>query len=290
MNIDGKALSLQLKEEMKAKIPLLKKKYGRKPCLVVIIVGEDPASQSYVKGKIKAADFVGMDSRLIELPADVSQEELLRQIALLNVDDGVDGILVQLPLPKHIDVLKVIDSIAHEKDVDGFHPLNTANLWLGRDCVFPCTPKGIMYMLQNNGIALDGKVAVVVGRSNIVGKPIAKMLLDANATVVMAHSHTKDLPSVTRMADVLVVAIGKEKFITADMVKPGAVVIDVGINRTKEGKLCGDVDFDAVAQKASFITPVPGGVGPMTIAMLLENTIECFAHSKSLEVRAKTDF
>lgn len=285
MNIDGKALALQLKEEMKAKIPLLEKKYGRKPCLVVIIVGEDPASQSYVKGKIKAADFVGMDSRLIELPADVSQEELLRQIALLNEDDGVDGILVQLPLPKHIDELKVIDSIAHEKDVDGFHPLNTANLWHGRGCVLPCTPKGIMYMLRTSDINLDGKIAVVVGRSNIVGKPIAKMLLDANATVVMAHSHTKDLPSVTRMADVLVVAIGKEKFITADMVKPGAVVIDVGINRTKEGKLCGDVDFDAVAQKASFITPVPGGVGPMTITMLMENTIECFAHSKSLELR-----
>lgn len=278
MNIDGKALSLQLKEKMKVRMPLLEKEYGRRPCLVVVIVGKDPASQSYVRGKIKAAAFVGIDSRLIELSADVTQDELLHRITLLNEDEGVDGILVQLPLPKHIDELKVIDAIAHEKDVDGFHPLNTANLWRGRKGVFPCTPKGIMYMLRTSGVALDGKIAVVVGRSNIVGKPIAKMLLDADATVVMAHSHTKDLPSVTRQADVLVVAVGKEKFITADMVKPGAVVIDVGINRTKEGKLCGDVDFDAVAQKASFITPVPGGVGPMTIAMLLENTIECFAH------------
>ncbi len=276
MNIDGKALAMQLKEEMKARISLLEKEYGRKPCLVVIIVGENPASQSYVRGKIKAASFVGIDSRLIELPADVTQDELLQRITLLNEDEGVDGILVQLPLPKHIDEQKVIDAIAHEKDVDGFHPSNTANLWLGRDCVFPCTPKGIMHMLRTTGIALDGKIAVVVGRSNIVGKPIAKMLLDANATVVMAHSHTKDLPSVTRLADVLVVAIGKEKFITADMVKPGAVVIDVGINRTAEGKLCGDVDYEPVSAIASHITPVPGGVGPMTITMLMENTIECF--------------
>lgn len=276
MNIDGKALALQLKEEMKAKVTLLEKEYGRKPCLVVIIVGENPASQSYVRGKIKAANFVGMDSRLIELPADVTHDELLQKITLLNEDEGVDGILVQLPLPQHIDEQKVIDAIAYEKDVDGFHPLNTANLWLGRKSVFPCTPKGIMQMLSTSGIALDGKIAVVVGRSNIVGKPIAKMLLDANATVVLAHSHTKDLPSVTRLADVLVVAIGKEKFITADMVKPGAVVIDVGINRTADGKLCGDVDYESVSAIASYITPVPGGVGPMTITMLMENTIECF--------------
>ena len=280
MNIDGKALSLQLKEEMRSSLSLLEKEYGRKPCLVVIIVGENPASQSYVRGKIKAATFVGIDSRLIELSATITQDELLHQIHLLNEDEGVDGILVQLPLPQHIDELKVIDAIAHEKDVDGFHPLNTANLWLGKDCVFPCTPKGIMCMLQRSGITLDGKVAVVVGRSNIVGKPIAKMLLDANATVIMAHSHTADLSSITRQADVLVVAIGKEKFITADMVKDGAVVVDVGINRNAEGKLCGDVDFDAVAPKASYITPVPGGVGPMTITMLLQNTIECFVARK----------
>ena len=280
MNIDGKALSLQLKEEMRSSLSLLEKEYGRKPCLVVIIVGENPASQSYVRGKIKAAAFVGIDSRLIELSATITQDELLHQISLLNEDEGVDGILVQLPLPQHIDELKVIDAIAHEKDVDGFHPLNTANLWLGKDCVFPCTPKGIICMLQRSGITLDGKVAVVVGRSNIVGKPIAKMLLDANATVIMAHSHTKDLPSITRQADVLVVAIGKEKFITADMVKDGAVVVDVGINRNADGKLCGDVDFDAVAPKASYITPVPGGVGPMTITMLLQNTIECFVARK----------
>lgn len=280
MNIDGKALSLQLKEEMRSSLSLLEKEYGRKPCLVVIIVGENPASQSYVRGKIKAAAFVGIDSRLIELPATITQDELLHQIHLLNEDEGVDGILVQLPLPQHIDELKVIDAIAHEKDVDGFHPLNTANLWLGKDCVFPCTPKGIMCMLQRSGITLDGKVAVVVGRSNIVGKPIAKMLLDANATVIMAHSHTADLSSITRQADVLVVAIGKEKFITADMVKDGAVVVDVGINRNADGKLCGDVDFDAVEPKASYITPVPGGVGPMTITMLLQNTIECFVARK----------
>ena len=217
-----------------------------------------------------------MESLLIELPASVSEEELLRKISELNSDDSVDGILVQLPLPKHIDEEKVIDAIAPEKDVDGFHPSNVAGLWLGKDCIVPCTPAGVMRLLDSAGIDLCGKTAVVVGRSNIVGKPVAKLLLDRNATVVIAHSRTADLGAVTRQADVLVVAVGRAGLITGDMVKPGAVIIDVGMNRDAEGKLCGDVDFASCSEKASWITPVPGGVGPMTIAMLMKNTIRCF--------------
>ena len=274
--IDGKALSLRLKDEMKEQMPLLEQKYGRKPCLAVIIVGDNPASRSYVRGKIKATEYVGMDSRLIELPEDVQESLLLDTIADLNGDPLVDGILVQLPLPAHIDENKVIYSIAREKDADGFHPQNVASLWLGEKCVKPCTPKGIMEMIASTGVGISGKTAVVVGRSNIVGKPVAKLLLDANATVVMAHSRTADLGSVTRQADILVVAVGRPNMVTGDMVKPGAVVIDVGINRTAEGKLTGDVDFDSASEVAGFITPVPGGVGPMTITMLMQNTIECF--------------
>jgi len=282
--IDGKALSASLKEEMKGRVLDLEARYGRKPHLVVIIVGENPASQSYVRGKIKAAAFVGMDSTLVELPENVSEQELLDRIAALNAQEEVDGILVQLPLPKHIDEDKVIDAIAKEKDVDGFHPQNVADLWLGKDCMVPCTPKGIMCMIDSTGIDLKGKMAVVVGRSNIVGKPVAKLLLDRNATVVIAHSRTADLASVTLQADVLVVAVGRPKMVTGDMVKPGAVVIDVGINRidvpsedgSKSSRLVGDVDFESAAEVAGWITPVPGGVGPMTITMLMENTIECF--------------
>lgn len=255
----------------------LKEKYGRVPCLAVILVGENPASQSYVRGKVKAAAVVGMTSILVEMPADTTEEVLLEKIAELNGDDAVDGILVQLPLPKHICEKKVIDAISIEKDVDGFHPMNVAKLWLGEKCIVPCTPKGIMEMLKAYGINPAGKSAVVVGRSNIVGKPISKLLLDANATVTIAHSRTPDLPAVTREADILVAAVGRDRMITGDMVKEGAVIIDVGINRDPEtGKLHGDVDFDSVAPKASFITPVPGGVGPMTITMLMQNTIECF--------------
>lgn len=274
--ISGKELSLALKDEMKIQIASLEAKYGRKPCLSVIIVGEDPASQSYVRGKINAAAYVGMDSRLIELPATISQETLLSLIADLNADGGVDGILVQLPLPKHIDSNKIIEAITPIKDVDGFHPMNVANLWLGLDCLVPCTPKGVMKVLERAGVDVAGKVAVVVGRSNIVGKPVAKLLLDANATVILAHSRTKDLPSITRQADILVAATGSLGLIKGDMIKPGAVVVDVGIGRGADGKLHGDVDFDSAVEVAGYITPVPGGVGPMTITMLMSNTIECF--------------
>lgn len=282
--IDGKALSLSLKEEMMAQMADLNAKYGRVPCLAVVIVGDNPASRSYVRGKIKAAEFVGMDSRLVELPEDVTEETLLEKIADLNADNGVDGVLVQLPLPVHIDEDRVIDAIAIEKDVDGFHPQNVANLWLGRPCIVPCTPKGIITMIESTGVDIKGKTAVVVGRSNIVGKPVAKLLLDRNATVTIAHSRTPDLASVTSKADILVVAVGRPGMVDGSMVKPGAVVIDVGINRISvtgpDGapatRLVGDVDFASSAEVSSFITPVPGGVGPMTITMLMQNTIECF--------------
>ena len=274
--IDGKALSQIVKDEVKAEVQALEARYGRKPCLAVIIVGENPASQVYVRNKVKAAAYTGMESRLVELPADTSEEALLQQITALNNDPLTDGILVQLPLPPHIDEEKVIDTISHGKDVDGFHPLNVAGLWQGKDCIVPCTPAGIMRMLDSIGIELKGKKAVVVGRSNIVGKPVAKLLLDRNATVTIAHSRTQDLGEVCRSADVLVVAVGKARLVKGDMIKPGAVVIDVGMNRDEEGKLCGDVDFASAEPVSSWITPVPGGVGPMTIAMLMKNTIACF--------------
>ena len=274
--IDGKALSVTVKDEVRAEVAELEAKYGRKPCLCVIIVGENPASQVYVRNKVKAAAYTGMDSKLIELPADTSEEALLEQIRSLNEDPAVDGILVQLPLPKHIDEEKVIDTISREKDVDGFHPANVSGLWLGKDCIVPCTPAGVIRLIDSTGESISGKTAVVVGRSNIVGKPVAKLLLDRNATVVIAHSRTADLGAVTRLADILVVAVGRAGLVTGDMVKPGAVVIDVGMNRNAEGKLCGDVDFASCEQVASWITPVPGGVGPMTIAMLMKNTIHCF--------------
>ena len=274
--IDGKAVSAAVKDEVRAEVAQLAAKYGRVPCLCVIIVGENPASQVYVRNKVKAAEYTGMGSRLIELPASVSEEELLAQIAALNADAGVDGILVQLPLPKHISGQKVIEAISPGKDVDGFHPTNVAGLWLGKDCVLPCTPAGVMRLLDSIGIDLSGKDAVVVGRSNIVGKPVAKLLMDRHATVTMAHSRTVNLAEVTRKADVLVVAVGKAGLITGEMVKPGAVVIDVGMNRDAEGHLCGDVDFASCLPVSGWITPVPGGVGPMTIAMLMKNTVRCF--------------
>lgn len=274
--IDGKALSALVKDEVRDAVPVLEKKYGRKPCLCVIIVGEDPASQVYVRNKVKAAAYTGMNSKLIELPVSTREDALLRKIAELNEDAAVDGILVQLPLPKQIDEEKIIDAIAPEKDVDGFHPSNVAGLWLGKKCTVPCTPAGIMRLIDSTGIELKGKSAVVVGRSNIVGKPVAKLLLDRHATVTIAHSRTADLGAVTRGADVLVSAVGKAGLIKRDMIKPGAVVIDVGMNRDAKGKLCGDVDFEGCKDKASWITPVPGGVGPMTIAMLMKNTLLCF--------------
>ena len=273
--ISGKELSRSLKDGMKVEVENLEKQYGRRPCLMVVIVGDNPASRSYVRGKIKATEYVGMDGHLIELPEDCPEERLLQEIAALNDDPQVDGILVQLPLPKHIDEEKVIAAIAPEKDVDGFHPENVARLWLNQPCILPCTPKGIIALLDKAGVEIAGKKAVVVGRSNIVGKPVAKLLLDRNATVTIAHSRTQDLPAVCREADILVAAVGRAQMITADYVKPGAAVIDVGINRVND-RLVGDVDFDSVAPVAGAITPVPGGVGPMTITMLMQNTIECF--------------
>ena len=273
--ISGKELSRSLKDGMKVEVENLEKQYGRRPCLMVVIVGDNPASRSYVRGKIKATEYVGMDGHLIELPEDCPEERLLQEIAALNNDPQVDGILVQLPLPKHIDEEKVIAAIAPEKDVDGFHPENVARLWLNQPCILPCTPKGIIALLDKAGVEIAGKKAVVVGRSNIVGKPVAKLLLDRNATVTIAHSRTQDLPAVCREADILVAAVGRAQMITADYEKPGAAVIDVGINRVND-RLVGDVDFDSVAPVAGAITPVPGGVGPMTITMLMQNTIECF--------------
>lgn len=274
--IDGKLISERIKISVRTRVEVLEKRFGRKPSLTVIIVGSNPASQVYVRNKVKTAAFVGMESHLVELPEDVSEAELLHTIDGLNRDESVDGILVQLPLPKHIDESKVIFAIDKSKDVDGFHILNVGSLWLGTGCIKPCTPKGIIELIRSTGISISGSKAVVVGRSNIVGKPVAKLLLDENATVTIAHSRTPDLKSVTLDADILVVAVGKENVVTGDMVKPGAVVIDVGMNRNAAGKLVGDVDFASCAMKASWITPVPGGVGPMTIAMLMENTLECF--------------
>lgn len=277
MVISGKELSARLKEEMAAQVAAFPDKYGRVPHLVVILVGEDPGSVSYVTGKAKASEVVGIRNTTIRRPDTITETELLTLIDQLNKDDSVDGVLVQLPLPKHISEDKVIAAIEKEKDVDGFHPLNVAALWQKQDCVLPCTPKGIIKMLKAAGVEIRGKRAVVVGRSNIVGLPVAKLLLDENATVTIAHSRTADLPAVTRNAEILVVAVGRPKFVTDDMVADGAVVIDVGVNRDPDmGKLCGDVDFAAIEPKASVITPVPGGVGPMTICCLMENTIECF--------------
>lgn len=274
--IDGKAIAAAIKDEVKAEVEGIVAAGGRKPCLCVIIVGENPASQVYVRNKVKSAEYVGMESLKIALPETVSEEELLGEIRRLNEDPTVDGILVQLPLPKHINEDRVIDTIAKEKDVDGFHILNVGSLWVGKKCITPCTPKGIIHMIKTTGVQIKGKTAVVVGRSNIVGKPVAKLLLDENATVIIAHSRTEDLKSITLLADILVVAVGKENVVTGDMVKPGAVVIDVGMNRNAEGKLCGDVDFESASQVAGHISPVPGGVGPMTIAMLMKNTLECY--------------
>lgn len=282
MIIDGKLLSAKLKAQMAEQVVALKEQYGRVPSLAVILVGENPASQSYVRGKIKACAECGFESILTTMPESVSEQELLAEIAKLNADERVDGVLVQLPLPRHINEEKVIDAIALEKDVDGFHPDNVANLWLGKPCIKPCTPKGVMRMIEECGFDVAGCNAVVVGRSNIVGKPMAKLLLDANATVTIAHSRTKNLAEVTSKADILIAAVGRARMITAEMVKEGAIVIDVGVNRDAEtGKLCGDVDFEGVCDKAAHITPVPGGVGPMTITMLMQNTIECFLNRQN---------
>jgi methylenetetrahydrofolate dehydrogenase (NADP+)/methenyltetrahydrofolate cyclohydrolase len=249
-------------------------------------VGDDPGSVSYVTGKAKAATEVGIENSTIRLSAQTTEEELLELVRALNVDATVDGILVQLPLPNGIDEDKVIETIAVEKDVDGFHPLNVAALWQKRPCILPCTPKGIIRLMKNMGIEIEGKRAVVIGRSNIVGLPVTKLLMDENATVTVCHSRTKDIAKVCSEADILVPAMGQPKFVKAEMVKEGAVVIDVGVNRDLEtGKLCGDVDFDEVAPKASYITKVPGGVGPMTIACLMENTVECYLNNVKAQAK-----
>lgn len=280
--IDGKQISASLKEKLAEQVATFPEKYGRVPHLVVVRVGEDPASVVYVRNKAKACEACGIKNTTIVKDENISEVELMDLIRSLNLDDSVDGVLVQLPLPNHISEAKVIEAIAKEKDVDGFHPLNVAGLWQKTPHMEPCTPKGIMYLLKEMGIDPKGKRAVVIGRSNIVGLPVAKMLLDANATVTQCHTRTVDMPSVTRQAEILVVAVGKAKMVTGDMVSDGVVVIDVGMDRDPEtGKLCGDVDFDSVAPKASAITPVPGGVGPMTIACLMQNTVECFINKQS---------
>lgn len=285
MIISGKELSAQMKLRLADRVKELEQRYGRVPHLAVVLVGDDPGSVSYVTGKAKAAEEIGIKNTTVRRPETISEEELLHVIEDLNADGGVDGILVQLPLPKHIDEDKVIAAIDKSKDVDGFHPLNVASLWLKQECLLPCTPKGIIHILKSAGVEIAGKRAVVIGRSNIVGLPVAKLLLDENATVTITHSRTKNLAEVTREADILVVAIGRPKFVTADMVKPGAVVIDVGVNRDPDtGKLCGDVDFEACEPIAGMITKVPGGVGPMTITILMENTVQSF--SRRMEANA----
>jgi methylenetetrahydrofolate dehydrogenase (NADP+)/methenyltetrahydrofolate cyclohydrolase len=271
--IDGNALSLKLRAEVTLRTTALKAK-GITPGLAVILVGENPASQVYVRNKVKACEDSGLHSILEKHPASLTEAALLNRIKALNQDTSIHGILVQLPLPEHIDAQKVIEAISPAKDVDGFHIASAGALMTGMPGFWPCTPYGCMKMLESIGYELKGKHAVVIGRSNIVGKPMALMLLQKNATVTICHSATQDLKAITLQADVIVAAVGKRNILTADMVKPGAVVLDVGMNRNEEGKLCGDVDFVGVEQVAGFITPVPGGVGPMTITMLLINTLE----------------
>lgn len=270
--IDGKAVSLQVKQQVKQECDKLKTK-GVTPGLAVIIVGDDPASQVYVRNKEKACEECGFYSVKYALDADTTQDELNTLIDKLNKDEKINGVLCQLPLPKHLDDKEVINRIDPIKDVDAFHPVNVGAIMIGDYNFLPCTPAGVMELIHSTGVDVTGKKAVVIGRSNIVGKPMAMLLLHENATVEITHSKTLDLKSITKEADILVAAIGRAKFVTADMVKQGAVVIDVGMNRDENGKLCGDVDFENVKDKCSFITPVPGGVGPMTISMLMRNTL-----------------
>ncbi|MDH4450462.1 MAG: bifunctional methylenetetrahydrofolate dehydrogenase/methenyltetrahydrofolate cyclohydrolase FolD [Rhodoferax sp.] len=272
-NIDGNALAAQLRSDVARRTQALKSR-GLTPGLAVVLVGDNPASQVYVRNKVKACTEAGLHSVLEKYDASMTEGDLLARVDALNNDPAIHGILVQLPLPTHIDANKVIESIAPAKDVDGFHIASAGALMVGQPGFWPCTPYGCMKMLESIGYELRGKHAVVIGRSNIVGKPMAMMLLQKNATVTICHSATPDLQAMTLQADVIVAAVGKRNVLTANMVKPGAVVIDVGMNRNDEGKLCGDVDFEGVRQVASYITPVPGGVGPMTITMLLVNTLE----------------
>jgi methylenetetrahydrofolate dehydrogenase (NADP+)/methenyltetrahydrofolate cyclohydrolase len=270
--IDGKAISAAIKDELKEQVKAYKEQ-GIEITLAVVKVGNDPASAVYVRNKEKACEYVGITSRTLALPEETTEEELLKVVEDLNNDSAVNGILVQLPLPKHIDESKILLAIDSNKDVDGFHPVNVGKMVIGEDAFLPCTPAGIIEMLKRSDVDITGKECVVIGRSNIVGKPMSILMLKENATVTIAHSRTKDLKEVTKRADILIAAIGKAKFVTSDYVKDGAVVIDVGMDRDEDGKLCGDVDFASVEKIASAITPVPGGVGPMTVTMLLVNCL-----------------
>ncbi len=270
--VDGKEIAAKIKESLKAEVAAFQCDTGKKVCLAVIKVGNNPASEVYVRNKLRACESVGIQSLPVNLPETATQEEVMAAVTALAVDPLVNGILVQLPLPKGLDENAVLMAIPKEKDVDGFHPENVGNLLLGQDAICACTPSGVMEMIRSTGVSVSGKRAVVLGRSNIVGKPMALMLLQENATVTVCHSKTQNLKEITKEADILVAAIGRANFVTADMVKPGAVVIDVGINRTENG-LCGDVDFAAVMEIAGYLSPVPGGVGPMTIAMLMNNAV-----------------
>lgn len=271
--IDGKAVTAKLREEIKNESAAFEKETGIKPGLAVIIVGDDPASQVYVRNKGKACEEVGFYSEIHRLPEETTEEELLTLVHSLNENEKIHGILVQSPLPRHLDEALIVNNIRYEKDVDAFHPVNVGKIMIGDYNFLPCTPAGVMELLKAYDIDVTGKEVAVVGRSNIVGKPQAMLMLHANATVTICHSRTKNLSEVLKRADVVVMAIGKAKFLKADMIKEGAVVIDVGMNRDENGKLCGDVDFEECEKKASFITPVPGGVGPMTITMLMKNTL-----------------
>ncbi|MGE8204470.1 bifunctional methylenetetrahydrofolate dehydrogenase/methenyltetrahydrofolate cyclohydrolase FolD [Heyndrickxia sp. NPDC080065] len=271
--IDGKEISFQIRENIKLEVEELIEQ-GITPGLAVVLIGNNPASRTYVTNKQKSCKAMGMHGVLIEFPETISEEALLNKIRELNTDETIHGILVQLPLPKHISDAKVIEAITPEKDVDGFHPINVGKMMIGQDAFLPCTPYGIMEMLRMKGIEVEGKHVVIIGRSNIVGKPAGQLFLKENATVTYCHSKTKNLPRITHQADIIVAAIGRAKFIKDEYVKDGAIVIDVGMNKDEDGKLCGDVDFESVKQKASYITPVPGGVGPMTITMLLQNTLK----------------
>lgn len=285
--IDGKAVSQKIKEQVKVRVEKLKSQ-GVTPGLAVVLVGDNSASLTYVKNKQRTCEALGMRSDLHEFPESLSEAELLSKIDELNNDPGIHGILVQLPLPKHIDEFKVINAISPTKDVDGFHPISVGNMMIGKEAFLPCTPHGIMKLLEHYGIDPAEKHAVVIGRSNIVGKPVGQLLLQKDATVTYCHSKTQDLASFTRQADILVAAIGRAKFIDHTHIKPGAVIIDVGMNRDESGKLCGDVDYADILETASFATPVPGGVGPMTIAMLMENTLQSAENGLSKDKTGQT--
>ncbi len=275
--IDGKQLSITLKQHMKEDVLYYKRIYSRLPKLTVILVGDDAGSQSYVRGKEKASLEIGILNETIALPEIIEEETLLNLINKLNNDETVDGILVQLPLPEHIDKTRVLERIRFDKDVDGFHPVNVAALWQKKSCIVPCTPKGIITLLKSANIQIAGKNAVIMGRSEIVGLPTAKLLLDQDASVTIVHSKTENLKKITSQADILIVAIGRPRYVTGEFIKEGAVVIDVGVNRDPQtNKLCGDCDFESCVTKASYITKVPGGVGPMTICCLLQNTLEAY--------------